>query len=121
MFDMDFLMCILLYVSFIRLHVFAFTIQSLVHCGSAFQPGASRLHYYCTPPACLPAVLGALAVLRQNNQKKEHAEPMRVLNSGEHGRRGTCHGTGLKHVEDRHARARVPREGGRSDRPHALG
>jgi len=28
------------------------------------------IHYYCTPPVCVPAVLGALAVRRQNNKKK---------------------------------------------------
>jgi hypothetical protein len=43
-----FLMCILFYVSFIWLHVYAFAIHSMVHCGSAFEPGASGLPYYCT-------------------------------------------------------------------------
>jgi len=28
----------------------------------ALRPGASGLPYYCTPPVCVPAVLGALAV-----------------------------------------------------------
>ena len=33
-------MCILLYLSFIRLHVYAFAINSMVHCGRAFEPNA---------------------------------------------------------------------------------
>jgi len=37
-----------------------------VHCGSAFEPGASGLSYDCTPPVCIPALLGALAARRQN-------------------------------------------------------
>ena len=64
-----FLMCIQCYVSFIRLHVYAFAMYSMVHCGSAFEPGASGLPYYCTPPVCIPGVLGALAVWRHNNNK----------------------------------------------------
>jgi len=48
-----FFMCILFYFSFIWLHVYAFVINSMVHCGSAFEPGASRLPYYCTPPVCV--------------------------------------------------------------------
>jgi len=34
----------------------------MVHDWNAFEPGASELPYYCTPPVCVPAVLGALAV-----------------------------------------------------------
>jgi len=44
---------------------------SKVHCGSAFEPGASGLPHYCTPPVCIPDVIGALAVWRQNTQKKK--------------------------------------------------
>jgi len=40
-------------------------------CGSAFEPGASRLPYYCTPPVCVPDVNGALAVVRQNTKNKK--------------------------------------------------
>jgi len=43
-----FLKCVWFYFSFIRLHVYAFAINSMVHCGSAFEPGASGLPYYCT-------------------------------------------------------------------------
>ena len=43
-----FLMCILFYSSFIRLYVCAFAILPMVHCGSAFEPGASGLPYSCT-------------------------------------------------------------------------
>ena len=28
----------------------------------AFEPGDSGLPYYCTPPVCVPDVIGALAV-----------------------------------------------------------
>ena len=65
-----FLMRIPFYFSCIRLHVYAFAIDSMVHCGIAFEPGASGLPYYCTPPVCIPAVFGALAVCRQNSKKK---------------------------------------------------
>ena len=33
-------MCIVFYFSFIWLHVYAFAINSMVHCGSAFEPNA---------------------------------------------------------------------------------
>ena len=47
--------------------------RSKVLCGSAFEPGGSGLPYYCTPPVCVPAVLGALAVWRLSTaQKKNH-------------------------------------------------
>ena len=42
--------------------------RSEVYCGSAFEPGSSGLPYYCTPPVCVPAVLGALTVWRKNNK-----------------------------------------------------
>jgi len=42
-----FLMCMMFYVSFIWIHVYAFAIHFMVHCGSAFEPGASGLPYYC--------------------------------------------------------------------------
>jgi len=47
---------------------------SKVHCGSAFEPGASGLPYYCTPPVCVPAVIGGLAVWRHNNKKKKKSQ-----------------------------------------------
>ena len=31
-----------------------------MNCGSAFEPGASGLPYYCTPPVTTPAVIGAV-------------------------------------------------------------
>jgi len=61
-----FLMCVLFDFSFIRLHVYVIALKSMVHCGSAFEPGASGLPCYCTPPVYVPAVIGALAVWRQN-------------------------------------------------------
>ena len=36
---------------------------SKVHCGSAFEPGASGLLYYCTPHVCVSDIIGGLAVL----------------------------------------------------------
>ena len=55
-------MCVLLYFSFVCLYVCAYAFEFTVHCGSAIEPGASRLHYYYTPPVCIPAVIGGLAV-----------------------------------------------------------
>ena len=51
-----------------------------VHCGSVFEPGASGLPYYCTPPGCVPDVIGALAVWRQNNQKRKNRSWSSVYN-----------------------------------------
>ena len=48
-----------------NIHVFR------VHCESACEPGASRLPYYCTLPLCVPDVIGAPAVWRQNNNQKK--------------------------------------------------
>ena len=42
-----------------------------VHCRSAFEPGGSGLPYYCAPPVCIPAVLGALAVWRLSTKTKK--------------------------------------------------
>jgi len=44
---------------------------SKVHCGSAFEPGAPRLPYYFTPPVCVPAVMGGLAMWRHNNKQNQ--------------------------------------------------
>jgi len=49
---------------------------SKVHCGSVFEPGASWLPYYCTPPVCVPDLIGALAVWRQNIKKKNVQGPL---------------------------------------------
>ena len=43
--------------------------ESKIHCGSAFEPSASKLPYYCTPSVCVADALGALAVWRQNKNK----------------------------------------------------
>jgi len=43
-----FLMCIMFLVVLIWIHVYAFAIHFMFHCGSAFEPGASGLPYYCT-------------------------------------------------------------------------
>jgi len=52
-----FLRCIMFYFSFIWLHVDAFAINSMVHCWIAFEPGASELTYYCTPPVTILDVI----------------------------------------------------------------
>jgi len=51
---------------------------SKVHCWSAFEPGASRLPYYCTPPVCVPAVLGCV-VAKQKQKKVQTNKEVRVL------------------------------------------
>jgi len=38
--------------------------------GVPCEPEASGLPYYCTPPVCVPDVIGALAVWRHNIPKK---------------------------------------------------
>ena len=63
--------CVLFYVSCVCLHVCAYAVKSKVHCGSAFEPGASGLPYYFTPPLFFPDVIGGLAVWRHNNPKKK--------------------------------------------------
>jgi len=62
-------MCVLFCLSFVWLHVCAYVSKFKVHYGSAFEPGASGLPYYCTPLVCIPAVPSAIAVW-QHNQKK---------------------------------------------------
>jgi len=61
-------MCVLFYVSFVCLHVCVYASKFKVHCGSASEPGASGLPYYCTPPVCVPDVIGALAVWRHKKK-----------------------------------------------------
>ena len=46
----------------------AYASEFKVHCGSAFEPGASGLPYYCTSPVCVPDVIGGVAAKQQ--QKK---------------------------------------------------
>jgi len=36
-----------------------------------FESGASRFPYYCTPPECVPDVIGTLAVWRHNSKKQK--------------------------------------------------
>jgi len=61
-------MCVLFYFSLVCLHVCAYAFKFKVHCGSSFEPGASRLPYYFTPPVCVPAVIGGPGAAEQ--QKK---------------------------------------------------
>ena len=53
----------------------------MVHCGSAFEPGASGLPYYCTPPVCGPDVIGALAVWRQITKNNSHTNALLHTNT----------------------------------------
>jgi len=64
-------MCVLFYSSFLCIHVCAYASKFMVHCLSALWPGASGLPYYCTPPVTVPDVIGALAVWRHKNRKRE--------------------------------------------------
>ena len=52
----------------------AYVFKSKVHCGSALEPGTSVLPFYCTPPVCVPDVIGGLVVRRHNinNDKKNN-------------------------------------------------
>ena len=40
----------------------------------SIRSGASGLPYYCTPPVCVPAVLGLLAVWRHNKPKTQNQD-----------------------------------------------
>ena len=51
----------------------AYASKFKVHCGSAFEPGASGLPHYCTPSVCFPDVIGALAVWQHKNNKNNDA------------------------------------------------
>jgi len=46
------------------------TIKKFTTCGSVFEPGDSGLPYYCTPPVCVPALLGALTVWQLSKKPK---------------------------------------------------
>jgi len=49
------------YNSNIQIHSLQNNIRvSKVHCGSAFEPGAFVLPYYCTPPVCVPVCVPAV-------------------------------------------------------------
>jgi len=64
-------MCVLFYFFFVCLHVCAYVSKFKVHCWSAFEPGASGLPHYCTPPACVPDVIGGLTVWWHNKKKEK--------------------------------------------------
>ena len=66
-------MCVLFYFSFVTLHVCAHAFKFKVHCGSAFEPGASGLLNYCTPPVCVPVIIGGLTGWWHNNNQKKKA------------------------------------------------
>jgi len=68
-------MCVLFSFSFGCLHVCVYVSKFEVHCGNAFEPGASGLPYYCTPPVCVPDVLDTLAVWRLTKKKNYKAIP----------------------------------------------
>ena len=58
--------CVFMDVCFVLCLFCLFTrVKFKVHCGSASEPGASGLPDYCTPPVCVPDVIGALAVWQQ--------------------------------------------------------
>jgi len=57
-------MCVLYYISFVCLHVCAYSLKFKVHSGSNFEPGASSLHF--TPFVCVPNC-GCVATKLQKN------------------------------------------------------
>ena len=63
-------MCVLFYLSFVSLHVCAYASKFKVHCGSAFEPGASGLPHYCTPSVCVPAVINWFWLRGWQNNKR---------------------------------------------------
>ena len=70
--------CVLFYSSFVHISAYAnvylkTTIikQNMTIIIIAGVPSSQGLPYYCTPPLCVPAVLGALAVWRYNETKKK--------------------------------------------------
>jgi len=65
-----FLMCILFYVSFVWLHVYAIFPWSI--CKSAFDTGAPGFLMTAPSTVPVPAVLGPLTVWIQNQKKKRH-------------------------------------------------
>ena len=60
-------MWVLFYFSLVCLHECAYAFKFQVHCGSAFEPGASGLPYYCTSHVTVPDVW------RQNTHQKKSA------------------------------------------------
>jgi len=46
----------------LSINVYAFAIKSMVHCGSAFESGASGLLYYCALSVNVPDVMGERAL-----------------------------------------------------------
>ena len=71
----------------------AYVSKFAVHCGSAFEPDASGLPYYCTPTVCVPDVLDTLALWRLTKQKTAKYE-----RSQETSRRGCNVGPSLLSV-----------------------
>ena len=64
--------------------------RSVVHCGSVFEPGGSGLPYYCTPPVCVPAVLGALGVWRLLNKKLPSCKDVKLGQSSSELKKERC-------------------------------
>jgi len=54
------------------MHVYAFAIHFMVHCGSAFEPGASGLPFTAPPSVCIPDVIGAIQ--KPKNKKVEQIQ-----------------------------------------------
>ena len=45
----------------------------------SIRPGGFGLPYYCTPPVCVPAVLGALAVWRLSQKKRKNCNALEII------------------------------------------
>jgi len=60
--------CVYCSISFLSVYMCVCMSQFDVHWWSAFAQVASGLLYYCTPPLCVPDILGALAVWRHTKK-----------------------------------------------------
>ena len=56
--------------------------KTKVFCGTALGPGASCLRYYCAPLACVPDLIGGLAVWLCGNITNQKPKPKTILCSG---------------------------------------
>jgi len=61
---------------YLTTYVYAFAIHSMVHCGSAFEPGASGLPYYCTS-ICVRSCCNWRASYVDSKPKKKNARGWR--------------------------------------------
>ena len=56
----------------------------------SIRPGGSGLPYYCTPPVCVPAVLGTLGVWRLLNKKLPSCKDVKLGQSSSELKKERC-------------------------------